>query len=184
MSDETQSGAKFFGTTLKTVEGDIQSPASARMLVDVEAPGMGFVEIEIIAIEEQAFMKFSRDAPWLPLPLEQVPFNFGGMGLTLSALLPVLQDPTVVGRESVGDFQTIRVDGNVMSEDMSNLITSVDPGHAITLSYWFDENGHTLRQLRIDGQLFNDDAPETSRLVNMDIDVPVDIQLPEVASGS
>ena len=184
MIDEMQTGAKFFGTTLKTVEGDIRSPDSARMLVDVEAPGMGFVEIEILAVGEQAFMKFSRDAPWLPLPLEQVPFNFGGIGVTLSELLPVMKDAAIVGRESVGDFQTIRVDGNVLSEDMSDLITSVDPGHAITLSYWFDGVEHTLRQLRIDGQLFDDDAPETSRLVNMDFDAPVDIQLPDAASGS
>ena len=184
MIDELESGAEFFGTTFKSMDAEVSSPDRVHMRVDVIAPGLGFAQVEILAVGEQSLIKFSRDAPWIPLPLDQVPFNFGGMGLTLSALLPVLQDPTVVVRESVGDFQTIRVDGNVMSEDMSNLITSVDPGHAITLSYWFDENGHTLRQLRIDGQLFNDDAPETSRLVNMDIDVPVDIQLPEVASGS
>ena len=184
MTDETQSGAKFFGTTLKTVEGDIRSPDSARMLVDVEAPGMGFVEIEIVAIQDQAFMKFSRDAPWLPLPIEQVPFNFGGIGITLSEILVVMKDPAIVGTESVGDYETIRIDGNVQSEDMSGLISTVDAGHAITLSFWFDEAGPTMRQLRIDGQLFNDDAPETSRLVNMEFEVPVDIQLPEVASGS
>ena len=184
MTDETQTGAKFFGTTLKTVEGDIRSPDSARMLVDVEAPGMGFVEIEIVAIKDQAFMKFSRDAPWLPLPLEQVPFNFGGIGITLSEIIAVMKAPAIVGPESVGDYEAIRIDGSVQSEDMMGLISSVDPGHAITLSFWFDEADQTMRQLRIDGQLFNDDAPETSRLVNMEFGVPVDIQLPEVASGS
>ena len=183
MVDEMQSGAKFFGLTLKTVEGDIRSPDSARMLVDAEAPAMGFVVIEILAVGEQAFMKFSKDAPWLPLPIEQVPFKFGGIGVTLSEVLSVMKDAAIVGRESVGGAQTIRIDGNVLSEDMSDLITSVDPGHAITLSYWFDEVDHTLRQLRIDGQLFDDDAPGTSRLVNMDIDVPVDIQLPDTASA-
>lgn len=183
MTDEMQTGQKFFGTTVKTVEGDIRSPDSARMLIDVEAPGMGFVEIEIVATQDQAFMKFSRDAPWLPLPLGQVPFNFGGIGVTLSELLPVMRDAVIVGREPVGGYETIRIDGNVQSEDMAGLITSVDAGHAITLSYWLDEADQTLRQLRIDGQLFNQDAPETSRLVNMEFDVPVDIQLPEVASG-
>ncbi len=183
MSDETQSGTKFFGATLKTVEGDIRSPEAARMVVDVEAPAMGFVQIEIVAVGEQAFMKFSRDAPWLPIPLDQVPFNFGGIGVILSEILPVMQDPAITGRESIGDFQTIRIEGNVLSEDMSGLISSVDPGHPIILTYWFDDVEHTIRQLRIDGQLFDDDAPETTRLVNMEINVPVDIQLPEVAPG-
>lgn len=183
MIDEKQTGQKFFGTTVKTVEGDVRSPDSTRIVVDVEAPGMGFVEIEIVAIQDQAFMKFSRDAPWLPLPLEQVPFRFGRIGIALSELLVTMRDAAIVGPETLGNYATVRVDGNVLSEDMSGLIASVDPGHAITLSYWFDETDQTLRQFRIDGQLFNQDAPETSRRVNMQFEVPVDIQLPQVASG-
>ena len=180
MVDENESGAKFFGNTLKTVNGDIKSPDSVRILVDVEAPGFGFVEIEILAVGDQAFMKFSRDAPWVSLPRDQVPFNFGGIGVILSELLPVMKDVAIAGRESVEGAQTVRIDGSVTSEEMSTLISSVDSGHAITLSLWLDEGDHTLRQFRIAGQLFNDDGPETSRLVTMDIDVAVDIQLPDI----
>lgn len=182
MVDETESGKQFFGNDLKTVRGDIRSPGGVKLLVDVEHPAFGFVQMEIVAVEEQAYMKFSKDAPWLPIPLEQVPFNFGGIGVTLSELLPIMESTAIVGRESVGEFQAIRVDGNVMSENMSGLISDVNPGHAVTLTYWFDETDHTLRQFRILGQLYNEDAPDTSRLVNMDINVPVDIQLPDIAS--
>ena len=183
MVDEKQSGAKFFGNTLKTVNGEIETPGSVRMLVDVENPGMGFVEIEILAVGDQSFMKFSRDAPWVPLPLDQVPFNFGGIGVTLSEILPVMRDVAIAGRESLDGAATIRIDGNVVSEEMSSLISSVDAGHAITLSLWLDEADHTLRQFRIAGQLFDDDAPGTSRMVTMEIDVPVDIKLPDVSAG-
>ena len=134
MIDEMESGAKFFANTLKTVNGEIRAPDSVRMLVGVEAPGLGFVEIEIMAVGDQAFMKFFKDAPWVPLPRDQVPFNFGGIGVTLSELLPVMNDVAIVGRESVWGAQTIRIDGNVVSEEMSALITSVDSGHAITLT--------------------------------------------------
>ena len=134
MIDEMESGAKFFANTLKTVNGEIKAPDSVRMLVGVEAPGLGFVEIEIMAVGDQAFMKFFKDAPWVSLPRDQVPFNFGGIGVTLSELLPVMNDVAIVGRESVGGAQTIRIDGNVVSEEMSALITSVDSGHAITLT--------------------------------------------------
>ena len=183
MIDEMESGAKFFGTTLKSVEGEVRSPDSVRMLVDVEAPGLGFAEIEILAVGDLAYMKFSKDAPWAPLPPDQVPFNFGGIGVTLSELLPVMKNVAIMSRESVGSAQTIRIDGDVVSEETSDLITSVDSGHAITLTLWIDEVEHTLRQVRIAGQLFDDDAPETRRLLTMDINVPVDIQLPDISSG-
>ena len=182
MIDEKESGSKFFGTKLKTLDGEVKSPDSVRMLVDVESPGFGFVEIEIVAVGDMSYMKFSKDAPWLPLPLDQVPFNFGGLGVTLSELLPVMKDVAIVGREVVRDARTIRIDGNVASEEMSDLIKSVDSGHPITLTLWLDEAEHTLQQLRLAGQLFDDDAPATSRLLTIDIDAPVDIQLPDIDS--
>ncbi|MCY4374323.1 MAG: LppX_LprAFG lipoprotein [Spirochaetaceae bacterium] len=184
MIDEMESGAKFFGMTLQTVEGVVKTPASFRMFVDLVAPGLGFAEIEMVAVGEEAFMKFSADAPWVPLPLEQVPFNFGGIGVTLSELLGVVEDPVITGRESLEGAQVVRVDGDIVSDDLSALITSVDPGHPILLTLWIDEADHTLQQLRLDGQLYNDDAPETTRLIIIsDVNASVDIALPD-ASGS
>ena len=182
MVDEMESGKQFFGNDLKSVRGDIRSPDGVALQVDVEHPAFGFVQMEIVAVQEQAFMKFSKDAPWLPIPLDQVPFNFGAIGVTLSELLSIMDNAAIVGRETIAEFQTIRVDGNVMSEDMSGLISDVNSGHALTLTYWFDEADHTMRQFRIHGMLYDEDAPDTSRLVNMELNVPVDIQLPDIAS--
>lgn len=183
MTDELQTGSQFFGQTLKGVEGEVSASDSMRMLVDVESPAFGFVEIEIVAVGEESYMKFSKDAPWVALPLEEVPFNFKGLGLTLSELVPLLKNPINVGQESVGGAQTVLVNGSLQSEDLSNLITSTDPGHSVMLSLWIDEVEHTLKQLRISGQVFNDDAPETMRLIIIkETDIPIDIQLPETLS--
>ena len=103
--------------------------------MDVVAPSLGFVEIEIVAVGDQAYMKFSKDAQWLPLPLEQVPFNFGAVGVTLSEVLPIMKNVAIMGRESLGGVQTIRVDGNIVSEELSDLITSVDSGHPIYVDF-------------------------------------------------
>ena len=185
MTDEKESGAKFFDATFKRVEGEVSNPDSVRIVVDVVVPGLGFAEIEIVAIGQESYIKFSRDAPWTPLPINQVPFNFAGLGVTLSELVPVMKNATIVGRESIGGASTVRVDGTIVSDDLSNLITSADSGHPIALSLWIEEDSHILWQLRIDGQIFNDDAPETTRLINvLDFNVPVDIQLPGAASGS
>ena len=183
MVDETESGAPFFGTTFKSLTGQVRSPDSFWMLVKVVAPGFGFVEIEMTAVGEEAYMKFSEDAPWTPLPVEQVPFNFGEIGLSLSRLVPAVSNVSLAGLESVEDTQTIRFEGTIDSEGMSGLITGVDPGHTITLTFWVHEVDHTLRQFRIGGQLFNNDAPETTRLLDITgVNVEVDIQLPDPAT--
>ena len=184
MIDETETGAKFFDTTFKSMEAEVEAPDSFRMLVDVVAPAFGFVEIEMLAVGDQAFMKFSEDAPWAPLPLDQVPFNFGGLGPTLRDVLARLEDPTLEGREAIGGAQTFHVEGSITSDGLADLITDADPGHDITLTLWIDETDYALRQIRIAGQIYDDDGPGTTRLLNIEgIDIPVDIQLPEVGSG-
>lgn len=183
MIDENETGAKFFGATLKNVDGEVESPDSAHIVVEVES-AMGFAEIEIVAVGDVAFMKFSAGAPWNPLPLDQVPFNFVGLGITLSNLLPLVQDAAITGQEeSLGGGPAIRVDGTLMSEDLSTLITSADTGHPIDLSLWIGEADHELRQIRISGQIFDDDGEGTSRLIILsDYNTPVDIQLPDTSS--
>ena len=184
MVDETESGAKFFETTFKSMEGEVQPPNSFRMVVDVIAPGFGFVEIEMIGVGDQAYMKLSKDAPWVPLPLDQVPFNFAGLGTTLRDLLPTIKDPAITGRESVMETQAVRVEGTIASDELLDLITSADPGHTVALTLWIDEADQALHQIRIVGQVDDDDAPETSRLITIEgFNVPVYIQLPDVEPG-
>ena len=184
MTDETETGALFFGTTFKSMEAEVEAPASIQMLVNVIAPGFGFIEIEIIKVGEQAFIKLSRDAPWNPLPPDQVPFNFAGMGIVFGTLPNTIQDVTLTGREEVQGAQTVRIEGVIDSEELLPLITSANPGHPVTLTLWIDEAELLLRQVRLAGQIYDDDAPETTRLLTIDdINVPVDIELPDVASG-
>ena len=186
MVDEKESGAKFFLTTFKSMKADIEAPNSFWMLVNAEAPIFGFVEIEMMAVGEEAFMKFSKDAPWAPMPLDQVPFNFSGLGPTLRDVMHLIRDGdgAITGSEEVMGSQATRVEGNILSEQLSNLITSVDPGHEVNLTLWIDDSDHLLKEVRIAGRIYNADAPETVRMLTIEgIDVPVEIELPEIASG-
>ncbi len=179
MIDEMESGRKFFEQTLKSVDGKVQAPDRTDLLVNVESPILGFVQIGIIAVGDSAMMQFASGAPWNPLPLDQVPFNFSGLGMTLSDLLPKIQNIELTGRETVNGIETIRIDGDLVSEDLKNLITSADSGHPIDLTVWVDAEDQSLRQIRIVGNVFNDDGPGTSRLIILsEYDEPVDIQLP------
>ncbi len=184
MSDETETGAKFFGTTFKSMEAEVEAPDSLRMLVNVVAPGFGFVAIEIVQVGDAAFLKLSADAPWSPLPPDQVPFNFAGIGTVFAGLPDTIADVTVTGREEVQGAQAVRVEGVIDSGVLLPLITTADPGRPITLTLWIDETDYVLRQMRLAGQIYDEDAPETTRLLTIEnINEPVDIQLPEAASG-
>ena len=180
MIDETETGALFFGTTFKSMEAVVEAPSNFRMLVEVEAPGFGFLEIEIVKVGDQAVMKFSKDAPWLTLPPDEVPFNFAGLSTVFADLPDKIQNAAVTGMETIQGSQTIRVEGSFASEELLDLITSADPGHTVTLTLWIDETEFELRQIRLAGQIYDDDAPETTRLLTIDdINAPVDIELPQ-----
>ena len=184
MVDETGTGALFFGTTFKSMEAEVEAPDSVKMQVEVETPNFGFVQISIVKVGEQAFLKFSKDAPWSPIPTNQVPFEFAGMAVVFSTLPRTIQDATITGREEMQGAQTIRIEGGIDSGELLPLITSGDPGYPITLTLWIDEAEALLRQVRLAGQVYDEDGPETTRLLVIeDINVPVDIELPDIASG-
>ena len=186
MIDENESGAEFFSMTLKSMEAEIKAPDRFRMVVNAESVAFGFSELEMMAVGDVALMKFAKDAPWVPLPIELVPFNFAGLGPTLRDVLFVLRDGdgVITGSETVSGVRTTRVKGTILSEQLSDLITSVDPGHTVTLTFWIDKSNHLLRQMRISGQIFDDDGPETTRLLTiLGMDIPIEIELPEVVSG-
>ena len=182
--DEMETGAPFFGTKFRKMEAEVESNGSVRMLVDVEAPGFGFVEIEIIKVGDQAFLKLSKDASWDRMPPSLVPFEFVGLIEVFSTLPDTIQDAALTGREELQGAQTLRIEGGIDSGDLLPLINSTNPGHPVNLTLWIEEAGLLLRQIRLVGRLYDDDGPETSRLLEIrDINVPVDIQLPDSVSG-
>ena len=182
--DVRQTGAKLFDLTFKRLEVEIEAPSNSRMVIEVISPVVGVVPIEIVVVEDQAYIKVSPISPWAYIPVDLLPFDLGGLGAKLRATLPFVQDATISGRESVLGIDTVRVDGSITSEDMSDFFPSVDSGYEVGLTLWIDETEHTVRQIGIYGQLYDADAPETERLMTIEaLDIPIDIQVPDVASG-
>ena len=184
MVDETETGAPFFGTTFQKMEAQVKAPNDFTMLVDVVAPAFGFVQVRMVKIGEEAFIQLFEGAPWSPMPPEDVPFNFEGLSVVMTDLPGKIADPELTGWDTAGGVETVLMEGTVQSEALAPLITSTDSGYTVGLMLWIDE-AFGLRQLRIAGQIFAEDAPETTRLLTLDeVNIPVDIELPEVSSGS
>ena len=180
--DVEESGAEFFGFTFKSMAVEIEAPSTSRMVVEVDAPFIGTTEIEIVAVEDQAYVKLPPGASWTTIPVGQLPFNLGGLGGALAEMLPAAQSAAViVGQETVMGIETVRVETRVASDDLWAIVPTVELGYEVGLTLWIDSTELELRQMRIDGQLFGDDAPGTQRLLTFEaIDVAVDIQIPDV----
>ena len=182
--DELETGAPFLGTALKRMEAVAETPNNFQMLADVEAPVFGFVQVQIVKVGDQTVMKLYEGAPWSPLSPDQVPFDFEGLGAVFSDLPTKISEAAIAGQEVLDGVQTIRIEGSTSSDHLAPLITSADPGHTVDLTLWVEETTFDLRQVRIAGQLYDDDAPETTRLLTLDdVNQPVDIQLPDNSAG-
>ncbi|MDE0267891.1 MAG: LppX_LprAFG lipoprotein [Acidimicrobiaceae bacterium] len=183
MVDEKESGELFYGMTFKDMEATIQDPNSLDIIIRALNPALGFVEVRMVRVGDQAAMKLSDDAPWASIPVDEIPFNFTGLKTVFTVLPTIIRDLVMVGREEVQGSQTMSVRGVITSEDLTPLVTSADAGHEVAVTFWISETDFALKQLKIVGRLFDGDDPETVRfLVIEDIDVPVTIELPEVAS--
>ena len=148
------------------------------------APGFGFVQIALIQVGDQAFIKLTEDAPWLPLPANQVPFDFANIAKLFESLPAEVRDLTVTGQETVQGAPATVLQGVVRSEALSDLVTTAEPGHPVDLTLWIDPAEVMLRQVRIKGRILSEDAAGTSRLIVIeDINAPVEIELPDVTSG-
>lgn len=183
MVDEEESGETFYGMTFKDMEATIQDPDSLDVIIRTRNPAFGFVEVRMVRVGDQAFMKLSDNAPWASMPADEIPFNFTGLKAVFAVLPTTIQDLAMAGREEVQDSQTMSIRGTITSDDLTPLITSADTGHEVAVTLWIDETDFALKQLRLVGRIFDGDDPETARfLVVKDINVPVTIELPEVAS--
>ena len=180
--DEMESGAPFFGQTLQSVDGQVVTPDRAQITASVESI-LGFLEIGIITIGDDAFMQLTSGAAWRPLPPDQLPFNLSNVGRTLSDMLPKIQGGEVIGREIANDAESIKIEGDIVSDDLTGLIPAADPGHPIDLTVWVSAADRSLQQIRIVGAVFDEDAPGTSRLIILsDYDLPVEIDAPPIAT--
>ncbi len=181
--DEGESGATLLGGTLKSMEVEVEAPSSFSVAAELEAPALGTVQVSMVAVENQAYIRFTDSAPWISTTLDQLPFNFGQVGTNLGDLLPIVREPEISGQESVLGVQTTRVVGTIFSEDLRALLNTLYSGHIIELTLWIDDADHALVQMRLNGQIYDYDPPGARRLLIIEaINAPIEIQLPEVPS--
>ena len=183
LEQEGKLGALFLGVELQLIEGQVDMPDSFELRVEATATFIrSFIEINLVGVGDQAFISdFIDKNKWIPVPAEQLPFNFADLGRTLSDVMRSVQNPVFVGTDLLDDTPSWRIKGTVLSDDLTGLASGADPGHEVRLEGWIGQADGLLRKLRIEGRIFSADSPDVVRTLNISgFDEPVTISLPSV----
>ena len=169
------------GLVMMKATGVVDIPDGLRLTVEAEvASPQTFVEINVIIVEQQAYMTNFFTGQWQMVPLESLPVNFLDFGQTLAGILEAVTDPALSGVEEIEGRQNQRITGRVPSEALASLVPGAAEGLEVNLELWVDWGDGLLRRVLINGPVVPGDVPETVRLLTIDdVNLPVDIAPPE-----
>ncbi|HAA94959.1 MAG TPA: hypothetical protein DCE26_04625, partial [Dehalococcoidia bacterium] len=160
--------------------GEVDIPDRFRVTVEAESVSpKTYIEISIITIENKTYMTGLFGRRWNEVPADTMPFNLSGLGQTLADIVDAIEGDRGLGQERLQGVDTVRLGGNISSEDLSELIPGAGSGLPVALELWLDPAG-LLRQVKIIGRVVpTDDADTVRRLVLNDTNQPVTMNPPE-----
>ncbi|GIT42330.1 MAG: hypothetical protein Ct9H300mP11_02660 [Chloroflexota bacterium] len=98
------------GVRMPKISGEVSIPDRSRFTVEaqIEFP-KSYVEIDIVTIQETAYMTNIFGGDWKKIPAESLPFNLSGLGLTMAEIVDAIQKPKVLGEERLNGIDTLRM---------------------------------------------------------------------------
>lgn len=178
---EGDTSALFFGSEPKLLEGVVDMPDSFELRVEaVFALLRSFVEINMVGVGDRILIAdLINEDKWVPVPAEDLPFDFAHLGRNLSDIMFAVEDPSFTALEVVDGEPSWRLMGSVPSEALNSLLPGAAQGFQVSLQGWIGQTDLLLRRLRIEGIVYSGDSPDIVRVLTIDrFDEPVDIALP------
>jgi hypothetical protein len=173
------------GVLMTKVSGEVSIPDRFRVTVEAESEfPKSYIEISIITIDDTAYMTDIFTGRWNQISVESLPFNLLGLGQTLADIVDAVQLPRVLGEERLRGVDTLHIQGEIASEDLSELVPGSGDGFPVRLDLWLDRSQGLLQQVHIIGRVVPTDAQNTFRELTLeDINQPVNIEAPSNTSG-
>ena len=121
------------GVLMTKISGEVSIPDRFRVTVEaqIEFP-KSFVEIDIVRIQQTAYMTSIFSGDWNQVPAESLPFNLSGLGFTMAEIVDAIQKPKVLGEERLNGIDTLRIGGMINSKDLVKLV----PGAEDEIESW------------------------------------------------
>jgi hypothetical protein len=139
-----------------------------------------FFEIQIVLIEEQAYMTDPGTGRWGEVSVEALPFNLSNLGRVLADIISSMEGASTVIAEKLKGDDTYHVEGRIKSEALLELIPGADEGFEVGLRLWVDQQRGLLLQAFITGRVIAGDAVDTVRVLTLDdMNGPMEIAPPE-----
>ncbi|CAN5730269.1 N/A [soil metagenome] len=162
---------------LAGAEGDLARPQSVEALASV-AISLVTLDVSLIFIGDEAYMTDFLTGNWGAAP-DDFSYNPALLLSQTDGLGPVLQaleDPEVVGRETIAGTDTVHIRGTVEQEMIDDMTSGAIQGDQIRVDIWFD--GETLDVVRI--ALAEPDDGTSWIITLSDHNEPVSIEAPDV----
>jgi hypothetical protein len=166
------------------VSGEVSIPDRFKVTVEAESEfPKSYLEISIITIDDDAYMTDIFTGRWNRISAGTLPFNLSGLGQTLAGIIDSVQQPRAVRTERLNGIDTVLIKGQIVSENLSELVPGSAEGFPVELEFWLDQDG-LLQQVLIIGRVVATDIPETVRKLTLEnINQPVTIEPPGDAPG-
>ena len=173
------------GVLMTKVSGEVSIPDRFRVTVEAESEfPKSYIEISIISIDDTAYMTDIFSGRWNQISVGALPFNLSGLGKTLADIVEAVEMPRGLGEEHLRGVNTLHIQGEVASEDLSELVPGSGDGFPVRLDLWLDRSQGLLQQVHIIGRVVPSDVPNTFRELTLeDINQPVNIEAPGNTSG-
>ena len=167
------------GVLMTKIYGEVSIPDRFKVTVEAESEfPKSYLEISIITIDDTAYMTDIFTGRWNKISAGSLPFNLSGLGQTLAGIVESVQQPRAVRAERLNGIDTVLIKGQIMSENLSELVPGSAKGFPVELELWLDQDG-LLRQALIIGRVVATDIPETVRKLTLEnINQPVVIEPP------
>lgn len=181
LEHQTGSTTIFAGLDMNKASGVVEIPDRFQLKVEGESKLFNsYVELDVISIEDKAYMTDPGSGRWRDIDVEALPVNLSNLGRTLADIVDAVVDPVLLDTEQLGNRETYHIGGGVQSEDLAALVPGAADGFNVQLELWLDRSDGLLRQVLITGQVVATDIPEVVRLLTLsDFNLPVDISPPE-----
>ena len=149
-----------------TVEGELLFPRS-------------YLQIEMISIDDTAFMTNLINGQWEQVTPESLPINLNNLGVVLADIVDEVQEPRLLGRDELNGVDVYRIGGEITSEVLKELVPTAGTGFPVSLEMWIEQDTGMLRQALITGQVVLTDVEDSQRELTLDdVDKPATIEPP------
>ena len=168
------------GVLMTKISGEVSIPDRSRVTVEaqIEFP-KSYVEIDIVRIQETAYMTSIFGGDWNQIPAESLPFNLSGLGLTMAEIVDAIQKPKILDEERLNGINTLRIGGMINSKDLVKLVPGAEGDVRVDLKLWINREDGLLQRAQIAGRVVPTDDVGTIRdLILKNINQPVVIDAP------